>query len=44
MRVHLRFRISGVKHRRLVACGGGLVDLLTVAAPAAGLRQCVNRA
>lgn len=38
-RVHLRFRINGVKHRRLVEHAGGLVDLLTVAALAAGLRE-----
>ncbi|WP_326836945.1 SRPBCC family protein [Amycolatopsis rhabdoformis] len=38
-RVHLRFRIAGVRHRRLVEYGGGLVDLLTVAGLAAGLRE-----
>jgi hypothetical protein len=43
-RVHLRFRIGGVKHRRLVTYGGGLIDLLTVAALAAGLRERVSRA
>lgn len=42
-RVHLRFRINGVKHRSLVKYGGGLVDLLTVAALAAGLRERVGR-
>ena len=38
-RVHLRFRMSGVRHRRLVELGGGLLDLLTVAGLAEGLRQ-----
>ncbi|MFD6821483.1 hypothetical protein ACFWC5_14055 [Streptomyces sp. NPDC060085] len=38
-RVHLRFRINGVRHRRLVECGGGLIDFLTIAALAAGLRE-----
>lgn len=42
-RVHLRFRISGVKRRRLVEYGGGLIDLLTVAGLAAGLRERVSR-
>lgn len=38
-RVHLRLRLAGVKHRRLVAIGGGLFDLLTIAGLAAGLRE-----
>jgi hypothetical protein len=38
-RVHLRFRMSGARHRRLVETGGGLLDLLTVAGLAAGLRE-----
>jgi hypothetical protein len=42
-RVHLRLRISGVKHRRLLTYGGGLIDLLTVAALAAGLRERVSQ-
>ncbi|WP_206432788.1 hypothetical protein [Streptomyces sp. ADI93-02] len=42
-RVHLRFKVAGVKHRRLVTHGGGFVDLLTVAVLAAGLRERVAR-
>ncbi|MEQ4519671.1 hypothetical protein ABLI39_09955 [Pseudarthrobacter sp. B907] len=38
-RVHLRLRLAGVKHRRLVETGGGLFDLLTIAGLAAGLRE-----
>lgn len=38
-RVHLRFRLSGARRPRLVGHGGGLVDLLTVAGLAAGLRD-----
>jgi len=40
-RVHLRLRMAGIRHRRLAEIGGGLVDLLTVAALAAGLRERV---
>jgi hypothetical protein len=40
-RVHLRFRVSGVRRRRLVEYGGGFFDLLTVAGLAAGLRERV---
>lgn len=40
-RVHLRFRVGGVRHRRLVAYGGRMIDLLTVAVLAAGLRERV---
>ncbi|WP_405779252.1 hypothetical protein [Streptomyces sp. NBC_00859] len=43
-RVHLRFRISGVGHRRLAEYGGGLIDLLTVAALAAGIRERLTAA
>jgi hypothetical protein len=42
-RVHLRFRVAGVRRRRLVEHGGGLIDLLTVAALAAGLRERLRR-
>jgi hypothetical protein len=38
-RVHLRFRMSGVRHRRLAEIGGGALDLLTIAGLAAGLRE-----
>jgi hypothetical protein len=38
-RVHLRFKMSGARHRRLVEIGGGLVDLCTVAGLAEGLRE-----
>jgi hypothetical protein len=38
-RVHLRFRMSGVRRRRLAELGGGAIDLLTVAGLAAGLRE-----
>ena len=40
-RVHLRFRMTGARHRRLVEVGGGLFDMLTVAGLAAGLRERV---
>lgn len=38
-RVHLRFRIAGVRRPWLVRTGGEALDLLTVAALAAGLRE-----
>jgi hypothetical protein len=38
-RVHLRLRLGPVRHRRVAVLGGGLVDLLTVAGLAAGLRE-----
>ena len=38
-RVHLRLRLAGLGHRRLVEIGGGLLDLLTIAGLAAGLRE-----
>lgn len=41
-RVHLRFRAAGIRHRRLAQYGGGLVDLLSVAGLAAGLRERVT--
>jgi hypothetical protein len=41
-RVHLRLRIAGVRHRRLVEYGGGLLDLLTIAGLAAGLRERIT--
>lgn len=40
-RVHLRFRIAGVRRVWLVRTGGELLDLITVAALAAGLRERV---
>ncbi|MFC6287069.1 hypothetical protein ACFP3Q_17235 [Nocardioides sp. GCM10027113] len=40
-RVHLRLRLGGVRRRRLAEVGGGLVDLLTIAGLAAGLRERV---
>jgi hypothetical protein len=43
-RVHLRFRLGGARHPRLVEHGGGLVDLLTVAGLAAGLRERLGTA
>ncbi len=42
-RVHLRFRLGGARHPRLVERGGGLIDLVTVAGLAAGLRERVTR-
>ncbi|MEC3980584.1 hypothetical protein [Amycolatopsis sp. H20-H5] len=42
-RVHLRLRVYGVRHRRLVKYAGGFVDLLTVAGLAAGLRERLPR-
>jgi hypothetical protein len=41
-RVHLRLRLGPVRRRRLAAVGGGLVDALTVAGLAAGLRERVE--
>lgn len=41
-RVHLRFRLAGARRPRLVEYGGGLLDLLTVAGLAAGLRERVT--
>jgi hypothetical protein len=38
-RMHLRLRLAPVRRRRLVRAGGGLLDELTVAALAAGLRE-----
>jgi len=38
-RVHLRLRLAGVRRRRLAEAGGGLLDLVTVAGLAAGLRE-----
>lgn len=40
-RVHLRFRIAGVRRVWLVRTGGELMDLATVAGLAAGLRERV---
>jgi hypothetical protein len=41
-RVQLRFRVGGVRHRRLVRYGGDVLDVLTVALLAAGLRERVD--
>ncbi|MCD2194158.1 SRPBCC family protein [Actinomycetospora endophytica] len=41
-RIHLRFRIAGVRRVWLVHTGGELMDLLTVAGLAAGLRERVT--
>jgi hypothetical protein len=38
-RIHLRLRLGGVRRRRLAETGGGLIDLLTIAGLAAGLRE-----
>nr|WP_246324291.1 SRPBCC family protein [Petropleomorpha daqingensis] len=38
-RVHLRLRLAPVRHRWLAEIGGGLLDLLTIAGMAAGLRE-----
>jgi hypothetical protein len=38
-RVHLRLRLGPVRRRRLAETGGGLIDLLTIAGMAAGLRE-----
>jgi hypothetical protein len=40
-RMHLRLRLAPVKHRTVAEYGGGLVDRLTVAGLAAGLRERV---
>jgi hypothetical protein len=42
-RVHLRLRLAPVRHRGLASSLGGLVDALTVAGLAAGLRERVGR-
>ena len=42
-RLHLRLRLAPVRHRRLADVGGGLVDLLTIAGLAAGLRERLER-
>lgn len=39
--MHLRFRMAGVRRVRVAKVGGGLLDLLTVAGLAAGLRERV---
>ncbi|MGN6253177.1 MAG: hypothetical protein ACTHNS_15340 [Marmoricola sp.] len=41
-RVHLRLRLGPVRRVRLARVGGGLVDLLTIAGLAAGLRERVG--
>jgi hypothetical protein len=41
-RVHLRLRMGGVRHRRPAEYGGGLIDLLTIAGLASGLRERVR--
>jgi hypothetical protein len=43
-RVHLRLRLGNVRRRRLARAGGGLIDLLTIAGLAAGLRERVAAA
>lgn len=40
-RLHLRLRLSPVRHRRLAETIGGLVDLATIAGLAGGLRERV---
>jgi hypothetical protein len=40
-RMHLRLRLAPVEHRIMAEYGGGLVDRLTVAGLAAGLRERV---
>lgn len=40
-RVHLRFRMAGVRRVRLAEVGGGFLDLITIAGLAAGLRERV---
>ncbi|RZT84889.1 hypothetical protein EV383_1746 [Pseudonocardia sediminis] len=41
-RMHLRLRMAGIRRRRLAEVGGGVVDLLTIAGLAAGLRERVT--
>lgn len=41
-RVHLRLRIGPVRRKRLAEAAGGLIDLLTVAGLAAGLRERIS--
>ena len=40
--MHLRLRLGPVKHPRVAEYAGGLVDWLTVAGLAAGLRERVR--
>lgn len=42
-RVHLRLRLGPVRHRRLAASVGGLIDAVTIVGLAAGLRERVVR-
>jgi hypothetical protein len=42
-RVHLRLRLAGLRRPWLAEYGGGLVDVLTIAGLAAGLRERVTR-
>jgi hypothetical protein len=42
-RVHLRLRLAPVRRRWLAETGGGLIDYLTIAGLAAGLRERVER-
>lgn len=42
-RLHLRLRLAPVRHPRVAELGGGLMDLLTIAGLAAGLRERVER-
>lgn len=42
-RAHLRLRLGPVRHRRLAASAGGLVDALTIVGLAAGLRERLGR-
>jgi uncharacterized protein YndB with AHSA1/START domain len=43
-RVHLRLRMAPVRRRWLVEAGGGLIDAVTIAGMAAGLRERVETA
>lgn len=42
-RIHLRLRLGGVRHPRLVGAGGGVLDLVTIAAMAAGLAERLQK-
>ncbi|GAW47997.1 MULTISPECIES: hypothetical protein [unclassified Nocardioides] len=42
-RVQLRLRLGPVRHKRLVATAGELIDLITIAGLAAGLQERVTR-
>ncbi len=41
-RIHLRLRLGSVRRKWLVKTAGELLDILTIAVMAAGLRECLT--